>query len=97
MTIQDVLLWVASGLGATFVFSYVAERWEKFQSLEFETKRLISTVVSSVLAISAFVIYTYTPPEVWVSLSPYWQLVLGVITVNYGKEIFHKYDKTLPQ
>ena len=37
----------------------------------------------------------YVPAEVWTMLSPYWQLVVAVITVNYGTQVFHKYDKSL--
>ena len=96
MSIQEFLLWLMSGLGASFVFSYVAERWAWFQSQSVDAKKLYSTVGSAVLAILAYVVYTYVPAEVWVLLSPYWQLVVAVITVNYGTQVFHDYDKGLP-
>lgn len=96
MSIQEFLVWLASGLSASFVFSYVAERWDWFQSLGVEAKKLWSTVGASVLAVLAYVVYTYVPVEVWTLLSPYWQLVVAVITVNYGTQAFHKYDKELP-
>jgi hypothetical protein len=41
-------------------------------------------------------VYTFVPAEFWVMLSPYWQIVVGVITVNYGTRIFHEYDRQLP-
>lgn len=97
MTINDFVLWLASGLGASFVFSYFAERWNWFQDLKADTKKLYSTIGASVIAILAYVTITYVPAEVWVVLSPYWQLVVGVIAVNYGTQGFHQYDKTLPQ
>lgn len=96
MSIQEFLLWLMSGLGASFVFSYVAERWAWFQELSVEAKKLYATVGSSVLAILAYVTYTYVPSEVWVALSPYWQLVVVIVTVNYGTQVFHRYDKELP-
>lgn len=96
MSIQEFLLWLTSGLGASFVFSYFAERWEGFQSLSKDTRKLWATIGASALAILAYLVYTYVPAEVWVTLSPYWQLVVAIITVNYGTEVFHKYDKELP-
>ena len=97
MEISEFLLWLASGLGATFIFSYFAERWEWFLNLRQDTKRLYSTIGASLLAIVAYVTVTYVPVEFWVAISPYWQIVVGVIINNYGTQVFHKYDKTLPQ
>lgn len=96
MSIQEFVLWLAGGLGSTFVFSYIAERWAWFQSLKADTKTLVSTIGASVLAVLAYVVITYVPAEVWVLLSPYWQIIVGVVTVNYGQQVFHKYDKELP-
>lgn len=96
MSIQEFLLWLMSGLGASFVFSYIAERWAWFQDLPADAKKLYSTIGSAVLAILAYVVYTYVPAEVWVLLSPYWQLVVAVVTVNYGTQVFHFYDRKLP-
>lgn len=96
MTIQEFLLWLMSGLGASFVFSYLAERWAWFQELASDTKKLYSTAGSAVIAILSYVVYTYVPAEVWVMLSPYWQLVVAVVTVNYGTQVFHSYDRKLP-
>lgn len=93
MTIQEFLVWLSGGLGATMVASYVAERSAWFQTLTSEAKKLTKTLASIVVAILAYVTYTYVPAEVWVSLSPYWQLALGVIAVNYGTEVFHYFDR----
>jgi uncharacterized membrane-anchored protein len=95
MEITEFLVWVASGLGATSVFSYIAERWAWFQGLTSDTKKLVSTISASVLAILAYVTVTYVPAEVWVMLSPYWQIIVGVVMINYGTQVFHKYDKGL--
>lgn len=97
MSILEFLLWLAGGLGSSVTFSYFAERWAWFQTLDVEVKRVYSTVGASIIAILSYVTYTYVPAEVWVMLSPYWQLVVAVITVNYGTQMFHKYDKTLPK
>lgn len=96
MTIVEFLLWVASGLGSSAVFSYIAERWAWFQELKSDTRKLVATVGASVLALSAYAVVTFVPADVWVLLSPYWQIVVGVVVVNYGTEVFHKYDKELP-
>lgn len=95
MSIQEFLLWVSGGLGASAIASYFLERWSKFQSLASDLKLLYKTVGASVLAILAFVTYTYVPAEVWVAMTPYWQIVVGVVTINYGVEIFHWFDKRL--
>ena len=97
MSITEFFLWLAGGLGSSVTFSYIAERLEWFQKLDVDAKKVWATVGSSVIAILAYVIYTYVPSEVWVVLSPYWQLIVAVISVNYGTQVFHKYDKTLPK
>jgi hypothetical protein len=96
MEFKEFFVWLASGLGSSFVVSYLAERWVWFQSLEFDQKKMWSTVGASVLSILAYLVYTYVPAEFWVMLSPYWQIVVGVITVNYGVKVFHEYDRQLP-
>lgn len=97
MEISDFLLWVASGLGATLFFSYFAERTNWFTTLKSDTKQLYTTIGASLLAVIAYAVVTYVPAEFWVVVSPYWQIIVGVIINNYGKQVFHKYDKTLPQ
>ena len=96
MSITDFLVWLSGGLGSTFIFSYIAERWAWFQAQKVNTKKFISTIGASILAILSYVTFTYVPSEVWVSLSPYWQIILGVIAINYGNQMFHQYDKELP-
>lgn len=95
LTIPEFLMWIAGGLGSTLIVSYIAERWVWFQSLRSEVKKVYSTAFASVLSLLAFAVYTYVPAEFWVMLSPWWQIVLGVITVNYGMELFHYFDKQL--
>ena len=59
------------------------------------SKTDVQDFVCSGVAILAYVTYTYVPVEVWVMLTPYWQLVLGVIAANYGVEVFHFFDKKM--
>jgi uncharacterized membrane-anchored protein len=96
MEFKEFFVWLASGLGSSFVVSYFVERWMWFQSLESEQRKMWSTFGASVLAILSYLVYTFVPAEFWVMLSPYWQIVVGVITVNYGTRIFHEYDRQLP-
>jgi hypothetical protein len=93
MSIVEFLMWLSGGVGATLVMSYIAERWEWFQSLSTEQKKLGKTFGATVIAIGAFLTFTYVPPEVWEMLTPYWQILLAVITANYGVEVFHFFDK----
>lgn len=97
MSIQDFLVWLSGGLGATIVASYVMERLAWFQKRGVEAKKIIKTAGASGVAILAYVTYQYVPAEVWVILTPYWQLVLGAIAVNYGVEVFHWFDKKVSQ
>lgn len=92
MSIQEFLVWLSGGLGATIVASYIAERLEWFQSKTSEVKKLIKTIGASLVAVLAYVTYQYVPAEVWAILTPYWQIVLGVVVVNYGVEVFHYFD-----
>ena len=97
MSVTDLLTWLFGGLGASLVVSYIFERWNWFQRQSFDLKKLLTTISASVLAILAFIVFTYVPPEFWVSISPYWQIIVAIVTTNYGTQVFHKYDKELPQ
>ena len=93
MSINEFLIWLTGGLGSSLVFSYLAERWEAFQNLQPATKKLYKTIGASAIAIISYLAITYVPVDFWQALSPYWELVLGVIAVNYGVEVFHWFDK----
>ncbi len=95
MSILEALVWLSSGVGATLVASYFAERWAWFQAQSAEAKKVYKVVFASLISILALLTYTYVPAEVWIALTPYWQLVLGVIASNYGVEVFHYFDKRL--
>lgn len=93
MTVQEFMVWLSGGLGSSLVVSYFAERIERFRELEVDTKKLYKTIWASVLAVVSYLVYEYVPVTFWEAISPYWQVVLGVIIVNYGVEIFHLFDK----
>jgi len=95
MSIQDFLVWLSGGVGATLVASYIAERSAWFQTLDSEVKKFGKTVASALVAIVAYLTYAYVPAEVWVVLSPYWQIILAVVATNYGVEVFHWFDRKL--
>ena len=95
MSINDFLIWMYGGLGSSLVFSYFAERWERFQMLSSDQRKLYKTIGASLVAIVSYLAITYVPVDFWTLLSPYWELVLGVIAVNYGVEMFHLFDKNL--
>jgi len=94
MELKEFFVWL-SGLGATLVFSYIAERWAWFQAQTIDAKKLYSVLGASVIAVLAFVTYTYVPADVWIALAPYWKILVGVFGTIYGMQVFHKYDKTL--
>lgn len=93
MTPQDFLQWLASGLGANVVVSYLAERWAWFQSLTSEGRKWISAVFTALVAIAAYAVLTYVPADFWVLISPYWQIVVAVAGMYVGTQVFHGLDR----
>ena len=55
MSITDFVLWVMSGLGASMVFSYIAERQKWFQDLDVESKKFWATVGASGVSVLAYI------------------------------------------
>lgn len=94
MTILDGLIWL-TGAGALFVVSKAVEKWAWFQDLEAETKQLLATVLASAVAVIAYILQVYVPVEFWEVLTPYWTLIVGIVSMNYGLELFHKFDKNV--
>lgn len=93
MDIVAFLNWLASGLGANVLFSYLAERWPWFQSLAADAKSWLSVLATAVIAIAAYATLTYVPASFWVMVSPYWEIIVGAIGMYVGTQTFHKVDK----
>lgn len=91
----EFLTWLFSGVGAIAVISYIAERSKWFNDLDTETKKTYKAVASTLVALAAYALSVYVPAEVWVVLDPYWKVIVAVISLNYGVEVFHAFDKKL--
>lgn len=94
MELYELFVWL-TGIGATVVASYFAERYWRFQDLLPEVKRMWKTIVASVIAVLAYLTVQYVPADFWSILDPYWKLVFAVIGANYGVDWFHFFDKKL--
>jgi hypothetical protein len=94
-TFQDLggfLIWLTGGGGALLV-SFLAERWDWFQSQTPKVKQFLMIVIPSLLGIGALTITTFVPPEIIAQASPYFMVVVTVITYVLGTKAFHIVDK----
>jgi hypothetical protein len=94
MSVTDFLQWLASGLGANVVFSYLAERWPWFQAKSADAKTWLSIACTAVIAIGAYATLTYVPSSFWTLISPYWMIVVGAVGMYLGTQFYHNVDKT---
>lgn len=94
MTILDALIWL-TGAGALFIVSKAVEKWAWFQDLESETKQFLATVLATAVALIAYALQVYVPADFWVALTPWWTIAVGIVSMNYGLELFHKFDKSV--
>jgi hypothetical protein len=93
MSPQEFLQWLASGLGANVVVSFLVERWPWFQNLASDTKKFLSIVGTAVIALAAYGIMIYVPATFWASINPYWQIIVAVVGMFVGTQVFHKFDR----
>ena len=94
-TFQDLggfLIWLTGGGGALLV-SFLAERCDWFQSQTAKVKQFLMIVIPSLLGIGALTITTFVPPEIIAQASPYFMVVVTVITYVLGTKAFHIVDK----
>jgi hypothetical protein len=94
MTINEFLQWLFASGGAIMAASWIMERIPKFHDLVAEVKEMILFASSSVISVSAYLIFTYVSPEILAAIAPYFTIIGGLfVTIIIGK-IFHKIDKT---
>lgn len=89
---REFLTWLASSAGAGAALSFIAERIPAFQKLKPEHKSLIHLAGSLLIALSAYAILTYVPPDVLVSLTPVFQVIAAVVGTWIANQVAHKAD-----
>jgi hypothetical protein len=89
-TLEGLLEWLVIGGGGVALFVLVAEKWEWFQRLDSENKKLYSNVVASLIALGSALLLQAVPPEVLGDIDLAMKVIVGVIVSIYGKEVFHK-------
>lgn len=86
------LIWLTGGGGAILI-SFLAERWDWFQAQTSKVKQFLMIVIPSLLGLGALAITTFVSPEVITQISPYFMVIVTVITYVLGTKAFHIFDK----
>ena len=86
------LIWLTGGGGALLV-SFLAERWDWLQAQTAKVKQFLMIVIPSLLGIGALAVTTFVPPEMIAQASPYFMVIVTVITYILGTKAFHIVDK----
>ena len=86
-TINDLLLWLTSGLGATAVVSFALAFWGRFTDFPERTQFLIRAVLMIAIVIAAQFGINAIPEDTKAALSPY---VKGAVAALSGLFVVYK-------
>ncbi len=89
---KEFLLWLASSAGSAAALSFIAERLPSFQKLDPGRKAAVHLGGSLAIALAAYGVLTYVPPETLKAITPVFQLVAGVVGAWIANQIAHKTD-----
>lgn len=92
MDLVQFLTWLASSAGAAGALSFIAERIPAFQALAPARKSLVHLAGSVILALAAYSILTYAPPEWLAAAAPWFQVVYGVVYTWIANQVLHRVD-----
>ena len=92
MTIYEFLTWVGSAGGAAAVLSFVLERIPAFQQLSSEARSWVNLAGTIVIALTAYCIITYVPPEYLTAAAPFFQIIAACVTTWLASQVAHKVD-----
>lgn len=84
-----LLNWIIYGGGSIALFSFVAVYWKWFQSQDKNVKFWVSSVIASVLAVAAYALVAYAPPEFFALIDPYVKIVGMVFVANGFKQVWY--------
>jgi hypothetical protein len=92
MDLATFLTWLGSAGGAAAVFSFIAERIPALQEWTPLERSLLHLVGSLGIALAAYAVLTYVPPDTLAQLAPAFQLVYGVAAAWLANQIAHTND-----
>lgn len=92
MDLTQFLTWLGTAAGAAAALSFIAERIPAFQTLTAEVKGYIMLGGSAVLALGAYAVLTYVPPDTLAQLAPWFQVIYGVVAAWIANQVAHKAD-----
>ncbi len=92
MKLTDFLIWLTSAAGASAALSFIAERVPAFQRLSPAHKSLFHLAGSVALALAAYAILTYVPPDVLAQIAPVFQIVAAVVGSWLANQVAHRAD-----
>jgi len=95
-TSKDVIVWLM-GAGSIALFSLLAEYWTWFQEKDSETKKYVSNVVVSVIALVAYALYMFVPAEVFEAADPIIKIVVAVLGSVGFKELWYRFVTKVPK
>lgn len=92
MSLNEFVVFLASSAGASAALSFIAERLPAFQKLTSQQKSAIMLFGSLAIALSAYGVLTYVPPETLDALQPIFQVIYGVVATWLANQFAHKAD-----
>jgi hypothetical protein len=92
MNVQEFLVWLTTSAGYSAAFSFVAERVPAFQKLSSQAKSIATFIGPLAIALSAYAILTYVPPETLEAVKPIFLLVSGVLGSWVANQLAHGAD-----
>lgn len=92
MDLTQFLTWLGSAAGATAALSFIAERIPAFQSLTPQIKGYVMLGGSAALALIAYAVLTFVPPDQLAQLAPWFQVIYGVVAAWITNQVAHTFD-----
>ena len=92
MGLNEFLLYAATGVGASALLSFITERWPLFQTWSPEARAYFSLIGSVLIALGAWAVLTYVPPDTLEQLRTPFQIVAGVVVAWLGNQFAHAND-----
>lgn len=92
MTINEFFVWLASSAGAAAFFSFIAQRIPALDNLSPAQKSYLHLVGSVTIALAAWAVLTYVPPDVLDQLAAPFRVLYGVIIAWLANQIAHRAD-----
>jgi len=86
----EVLAMLAGGLGVGTVISFLLERMGLFQGLSSKAKWWVVLGLNLGLPLAAVLALQLIPPQVWVTLEPYWKTLAVGFLGWAGSQVAHK-------